>query len=89
MRTTIQREDSGKKIGFSPQSQSAEVGDTMFWFNEDKVEKHQVFCDTNNVLWGAVIEPQNSSQLVTLDTANTYEYHCVFHPDETGTIEVS
>jgi len=89
MRTTVQREDPAKKIGFSPQDQQAEVGDTVFWFNEDRDTEHQVFCVTNNVNWGAVIQPQNSSQTVTLDTAGTYQYHCVFHPDdETGTIEV-
>lgn len=89
MRTTIQREDPAKKIGFSPQDQNAEVGDTMFWFNEDVNETHQVYCDTNSCNWGAVIEPQNSSQTITLETAGTYQYHCLVHPDETGTINVT
>ncbi|HYU25279.1 MAG TPA: hypothetical protein VEO74_08760 [Thermoanaerobaculia bacterium] len=89
MRATVQREDPNKPIGFFPPSQTAEVGDTVFWFNEDRTARHQIFCDTNNCTWGAVIEPQNSSQLVTLDTAGTYQYHCALHPDETGTIEVN
>lgn len=90
MRTTVQRENPSKPIGFSPQKQSAQVGDTMFWFNEDRTEKHQVQCDSPvSALWTGVIEPQNASSLVNLDKADEYRYHCTIHPGETGTITVS
>lgn len=90
MRTTVQREDPNKPIGFSPRSQTAQVGDTMFWFNEDRHTQHQIHCDSPvSADWTAVIEPQNASSLVNLDKADTYQYHCSIHPDETGTITVS
>lgn len=86
MRTTIQRENSEKPVGFDPKSQSANVGDTMFWFNEDRDTQHQIVW--NNINWGAPIEPQCPSQTLSIDATGTYEYHCAFHDDESGTLTV-
>ena len=91
MRTTVQSEDPNKPTGFTPNHiDDAQVGDTMFWFNEDRNTQHLVQCDSPiSAPWTGVIEPQNASSLVCLDEAGTYRYHCALHTGETGTIKVS
>jgi plastocyanin len=89
-RATVQREDPAKPIGFSPKNQQAQIGDSVFWYNEDKDQQHQPYPEGQTPgFWGGVIEPHNSSEQVNLGTAGTINYKCGFHEDEEGNIIVA
>jgi plastocyanin len=91
-RSTIQREKGSKPKGFSPQTQEAQVGDAIFWFNEDSHTPHQPYPTTPPGKpgdWGPPIPAQNSSQQLNLDQAGAYSYQCAIHADETGKIIVA
>ena len=91
-RSTVQREDGSKPKGFSPQTQPAQVGDAIFWFNEDSTTDHQPYPTTPPGKpgdWGPLIPGQNSSEQLNLDQAGTYDYKCALHADETGEIIVA
>ena len=89
-RDTVQREDNSKPKGFSPQSQQAQVGDAVFWYNEDSGTSHQPYPNGGEFGdWVPAIAPQHSSEQLDLDTAGTYEYQCANHDDENGQIIVA
>ena len=91
-RSAIQRENHSKPKGFSPQTQQAQVGDAIFWFNEDQKTQHQPYPTTPPGKpgdWGPPVPGQNSSQQLNLDQAGTYLYQCHQHPDEQGKIIVA
>ena len=89
-RATVQRESSAQPKGFTPQSQQSQVGDAIFWFNEDKHTTHQPYPTSGSPGdWGEPVTAQNSSQQLNLDTAGTFPYECAFHDDETGSILVA
>ena len=94
-RTTIQSQDSNRPLGFSPQKTAAQVGDAIFWVNEDADDiEHQPYPTSptagqqNTWCQNPLIGPEPSSQ-VNLDTAGTIEYRCWFHHEETATIVVA
>jgi plastocyanin len=91
-RSTVQREKGSKPKGFSPQTQQAQVGDAIFWFNEDSHTQHQPYPTSPPGKpgdWGPLVPGQNSSQQLNLDKAGTYDYKCALHTDETGHIIVA
>ena len=91
-RDTVQRENNSQPKGFSPQTQQAQVGDAVFWFNEDRKTQHQPYPTTplgKPGDWGPPIPGQNSSEQLNLDQAGTYDYQCALHADETGHIIVA
>src|SRR5687768_18437966 len=87
-RATVQNEDPAKPVGFSPQSQQAQAGDALFWFNEDSHTPHQPVPDTGT--WNIPeIAPGTSSEQLNLANVGMLSYHCAVHPSETGTIVVA
>lgn len=78
--------------GFSPQKQQAQVGDAIFWVNEDSGGiEHQPYPLTGQQsTWCSqpLVGPEPSSQ-INLGSPGTIEYRCWFHPDETATIVVA
>jgi plastocyanin len=94
-RSTVQRENPASPRGFNPPNPQTQVGDAIFWFNEDQSTVHQPaptlpdgsISDPN--AWVVPISGGNSSDQLNLDQAGTYPYSCVLHSDETGTIEVA
>ena len=91
-RITVQREDLSQPKGFSPKTQEAQVGDPVFWFNDDSHTPHQPYPKLPAGKpgdWGPPIPAQNSSQQLNLDKAGTYYYQCAEHADETGEIIVA
>jgi plastocyanin len=91
-RSTVQREDLSKPKGFSPKTQEAQVGDAIFWFNNDSHTSHQPYPKLPPGKpgdWGPPIPAQNPSQQLNLNQAGTYYYQCAAHADETGEIIVA
>ena len=87
-RATVQREDPAKPVGFSPNPQQAQVGDALFWFNEDSHESHQPVPDTGT--WNIpAIPPGNSSDQLSLGNAGTFAYHCALHSGENASVVVA
>lgn len=87
-RATVQNEDPGKSIGFSPARQQAQAGDALFWFNEDAHTSHQPVPDSG--VWNIpVIQPGNSSEQLSLANPGELSYHCAIHPNEKATIVVA
>ena len=88
---TVQREKKRKRKGFSPQTQIAQVGDTVVWHNQDRNTGHEPYPQGGNPGdWVALIPGgQPSSDQLDLDVAGTYPYSCSIHSDETGTIIVA
>lgn len=87
-RVTVQREDAAKQRGFSPSQRQTQVGDAVFWFNEDGGTAHQPVPDTGQ--WNIpVIDPGHSSDQLSLQTAGTFGYKCAKHPDETAELVVA
>jgi len=90
-RSTIQTENHEKPQGFSPQVQEAQVGDAIFWVNEDAHEEHQPCPSLDEpTAWCKVplSGPEPSNQ-VNLATAGTIDYLCAIHPSETASIVVA
>src|ERR1700720_621506 len=70
----------------------AQVGDAVFWFNEDSTTAHQPYPTTPPGKpgdWGPPVPGQNPSQQLNLDQAGTYDYECALHADEVGQIIVA
>jgi len=87
-RTTVQSENASKPAGFSPKQQQAQVGDAIFWFNEDTHTSHQPVPDSG--VWNIPpITGNNSSEQLSLANAGTFPYHCAIHTGEKGSIQVS
>ncbi|HVR40799.1 MAG TPA: hypothetical protein VMU84_17035 [Thermoanaerobaculia bacterium] len=89
-RSTVQREDEKKPLGFTPQQQQVQKGDAVFWFNEDSNTEHQPYPKSGAPgTWGNKIGPQASSIQVNMNKAGTFPYLCAIHEDETATILVA
>ncbi len=90
IQVTIQTEDSSKPKGFSPQTLNAQIGDAVFWRNNDQTTQHQPTPDPGKpALWVPPIPGQNSSSQINLDTAGTISYQDALHPGITGKIVVA
>lgn len=91
-RITVQRESNSQTEGFSPQSAVMEPGDAVFWYNEDRRAFHQpVPDDPANGVWVAnPIGPgEESDQANFFSPPPILPYHCKFHPDETGSLNLA
>lgn len=73
-----------EKMAFSPADIDAKVGDTIEWINKDIL----VHTATVKGGWDLTIPPKKSASLV-LQTAQTLDYYCRFHPNMTGRITVA
>jgi plastocyanin len=71
-------------FAFSPQSLTIQAGTTVTWTNLDS-ETQSVTAD--NGVFNARVPPGGSVSF-TFKRAGTYPYHCVPHPEMTGTIIV-
>jgi len=100
-RNTVQSENNSKPKAFTPAPetghqvgpvlvQDMQLGDSVFWFNEDRHTSHQPY-PTNGKPgdWGPVIPPQGSSQQLNPPASGVYRYQCALHPAETGQIDVA
>lgn len=86
----VQSEDSSKPKGFSPQTVNAQVGDAVFWHNDDQKTQHQPTPDLARPdLWGPPIPGQNSSSQINLGTAGTISYQDALQPNLAGRIVVA
>lgn len=90
-RSTIQTENQEKPKGFSPQTQQAQVGDAIFWVNEDADIEHQPCPNVNApTTWCNVpLKGPEPSNQVNLAAAGTIQYLCCIHPSETAEIVVA
>ena len=76
-----------QNYAFLPATVTVSAGSTVTWTNNDSVD-HQPMSDTG--AWDAGVVPAGtSSRGLVFSTPGTYPYHCVFHPDMTGTIVVT
>lgn len=90
-RNTVQRENGSEPIGFDPQVQQVQAGDSVFWFNQDANTEHQPYpSGGSTTLWfAAPIPPRATSDQVRFANAGSTAYACALHDDETGTIDVA
>lgn len=90
-RTAIQIGNKDKPQGFDPLTQQAQVGDGIFWVNDDVNVDHQPYPaggDTNT--WCKVpLTGSERSDPVNLAVAGTVEFACALHPDEKGSVFVA
>jgi plastocyanin len=74
-----------KDFKFSPDTQTAKVGDVVGWTNGDSAQHTATLddggCSTDRMSQGA-------TGLLVFSKAGTYTYHCEVHPNMKGTIEV-
>ena len=74
-------------FAFDPADLSAAAGDTIEFVNEDDAE-HNVTAEE-----AGIDEDVDANGSTTIDLsgveAGTYDYFCEYHPDMTGTLEVS
>ncbi|MEO8381845.1 MAG: hypothetical protein ABI779_19445 [Acidobacteriota bacterium] len=90
-RSTIQTENLEKPEGFSPETQEAQVGDAIFWVNEDANVEHQPCpsLDAPTTWCKSPLQGPEPSNQVNLATAGTIDYLCAIHPWETAKIVVA
>jgi plastocyanin len=69
---------------FSPAEINAEVGDTIMWINKDAM----VHTATVKDGWEVKIPP-NKTVMQVLQTVETVDYYCRFHPNMKGRLTVS
>lgn len=74
------------ELNYTPQTVTIPAGGSVTWVNNDAVP-HTATGQDAEVLQSGTIEPGDDFTQ-TFDTPGTYEYHCEFHPDMTGTIIV-
>lgn len=75
-----------KDMKFTPQSASAQPGDTIRWVNQDSVP-HTVTQDSGAFGSGTIAPGQAYS--IQVNVPMTHAYHCDFHPQMTGTLIVN
>ena len=72
---------------FDPQTTRIEVGDKVLWRNLTD-ERHTVTSDSGSTRFDYTLGRKNAQEERRFETAGTYTYHCKFHPEMTGTVEV-
>ena len=90
-RTAIQRGNKDKPRGFDPPTQQAQIGDAIFWVNDDVDIDHQPYpAGGGTNTWCKVpLTGSERSDAVNLPTAGTVEFACALHPDEKGSVFVA
>ncbi len=73
-------------FAFAPAAITVKAGDTVTWTNHD-VEQHTVTSRTK-AFDSDVINNEKSFSM-KFDTAGSYSYFCVIHPNMVGTVVVS
>jgi len=74
-------------FAYSPASTPIKPGDKIIWVNNSNT-KHTVTSDGGAASFDYTVAPGREAEL-RFDTAGTYTYHCTFHSQMTGKIEVS
>jgi plastocyanin len=74
-----------QNFAFAPASISVAAGSTVTWTNKDAVA-HTSTSDATG--WDSGALAQNASFSHKFDTPGTFTYHCLFHPNMTGTVTV-
>ncbi|MDQ1497980.1 MAG: hypothetical protein QOI86_1320 [Actinomycetota bacterium] len=74
-------------FAYSPASTPIKPGDKIIWVNNSNT-KHTVTSDGGSTNFDYTVAPGREAEL-RFDTAGTYTYHCNFHSQMTGKIEVS
>jgi len=72
-----------KNFAFAPASQTVTAGQTVTWKNDDTTD-HTVTADDNSFDSGLLAPGKTFTH--TFAAAGTYAYHCVIHPNMTGTV---
>lgn len=72
-------------FSFSPDPLDIAVGTTVTWTNQD-AQAHTATGEGN--AWTTDKLDQGQSASVTFDEAGTFPYHCEYHPNMSGTINV-
>lgn len=75
-----------RNFTFTPDPVAIDVGDTITWTNQDGVRHTATGSDPDLLQSGPLVAGESFSQ--TFAEAGTFEYHCDFHADMTGTISV-
>ena len=84
---TITIPKSSGLASFDPPTQNMQVGDQIFWRNDD-TKAHYPHPNADFVFMANQIAPNSTSPGFAPGTPGTITYHCCLHPGETGTIEV-
>ena len=66
-------------FAFSPSTLTIKKGDTVTWTNLDSIE-HTVTSDSGNELDSALLS-KGQAYSHTFDTAGTFGYYCIRHPN--------
>jgi plastocyanin len=78
--------------GFNPSSLTVKQGSTVYWINMDTPgvdpEIHNVVFSSGTTATSPDMM-QYATYSYTFTAAETYAYHCVYHPGMTGTITVT
>jgi plastocyanin len=74
-----------KNLAFTPQRVSVHGGDTIEWVNADFIAHTATARDGG---WDVMIPP-NATKGVVVKAAGTVDYYCKFHPNMTGTVDVT
>ncbi|MBV2144105.1 cupredoxin domain-containing protein [Falsochrobactrum sp. TDYN1] len=72
-----------ENLSFSPQNIEANVGDVIEWNNKDPMQ-HSATVKGG---WDILLPAKKVTKQV-LDSAQTVNYYCRFHPDMTGQLTV-
>jgi plastocyanin len=67
-----------KGMKYDPPVTTINVGDTVEWFNHDKM-LHTATADDGS--WDTGDIPQNQSRSWTFKTVGDFPYYCTHHPD--------
>ena len=67
----------------------AKTGDQIFWTNNDDEAHWPGLPDDDTFFMPNQIAPGSTSSIFAPGLAETLNYVCSLHPDETGTIEVT
>lgn len=82
---------AGTPAVFSPSPLEANVNDSVFWYNGDKVAHHPAPSAANPKGWlDYQIAPGGESSQISFDPPGPYtlNYVCALHPGEKGQIKV-
>jgi plastocyanin len=66
-----------------------EVGDAVFWSNQDKVAHWPALVEQDDAFMPNQIAPKSTSPIFTPNVTGTITYICALHKDEGGVIDVA
>lgn len=74
-------------FAFSPSTITVRKGTKVTWTNQDSTAHTVTATDANGPKSGTL--NNGDSYSYTFDAVGTFEYHCNFHPDMTGTVTIT